>query len=284
MSKALNNYFVGDIQGCYHELRLLLDQLQFNPEDDCLWVCGDLISRGPDSLATLRFIKSLGSSAKVVLGNHDLHLFAVAAGLKRSSPKDLQHELLAAPDLDELLLWLRQQPLMRCCKAHNVLLSHAGFPPHWDLKTAQARTKEVADILQSDDYLAFCQQMYGEKPDTDKPHAKRFERATYTVNALTRMRYLHKNGRLELQDKSAPKGESEHCPWFAFTPHKLLSEHKLVFGHWAALLGKTGHANAIGLDLGCCWGGHLCIWHAETQLRYLMPAGGGQVTLLNESL
>ncbi|WP_298443629.1 symmetrical bis(5'-nucleosyl)-tetraphosphatase [uncultured Ferrimonas sp.] len=276
MTHTAKNLFVGDIQGCFHELQLLLQHLDFDPHHDTLWVCGDMISRGPDSLATLRYIKALGRSAKVVLGNHDLHLFCVAAGLKRGSPKDRQQQLLAADDLPELIDWLRQQPLLQHCPQHNVVMTHAGIPPQWDLATATARAQQVQQILRGDNYLDFCQQMYGHKPDHDRSDANAYQRATYTVNALTRMRYLTVDGHLEFDDKTPPSADSVHVPWFAFTPHQVLPHCRVVFGHWASLQGRTSHPNAIALDTGCCWGGQLCIWHAEADTRYLIDAGGQQ--------
>ncbi|WP_051201880.1 symmetrical bis(5'-nucleosyl)-tetraphosphatase [Ferrimonas senticii] len=281
MSNSVQNLFVGDIQGCLLELQQLLSHLNFEPTRDYLWVCGDLISRGPDSLATLRYLKSLGEHAKVVLGNHDLHLFCVAAGLKKGSRRDRQEALLAATDLPELIHWLRQQPLLRECSQHNVVMTHAGLPPQWDLAIARSRAAEAAAILRGDDYLDFCQQMYGDKPDSDDPHAPLYERATFTVNAFTRMRYLRPDGSLEFEDKTSPQmaepTSSDNIPWFTYPNHQTLPQHRLVFGHWAALLGQTNHANALGLDMGCCWGGHLCIWHAEHNAKYLIPAGGGTV-------
>ncbi|QIZ77827.1 symmetrical bis(5'-nucleosyl)-tetraphosphatase [Ferrimonas lipolytica] len=269
---ANRNFIVGDVQGCFVELTQLLAQLQFNPKSDVLWACGDLISRGPDSLATLRFFMSLGDHAKVVLGNHDLHLFCVAAGLKRGSRKDLQQELLAAPDLPQIIDWLRFQPLLRTLPEHNVVLTHAGLPPQWDLKTAQQRAAEVEAILQQDDYLKFCQQMYGVKPNQDNPAAPLYERATFTVNTLTRMRYLTTDGALEFEDKTPPTEDSPYIPWFAYPDHYALKHHRLVFGHWASLQGNTTDSNAIAIDLGCCWGGELCIWQAETGIKHTIPS------------
>ncbi|MBY5922396.1 symmetrical bis(5'-nucleosyl)-tetraphosphatase [Ferrimonas balearica] len=266
------NYFVGDIQGCYEELRRVLDAVCFDPANDTLWACGDLIARGPDSLSVLRLFRELGEAGKTVLGNHDLHLLAVAAGLKKYKPRDHVEPLLAAPDLPELIHWVRHQPLMRELPEHQLLLSHAGLPPHWDLATAHARAQAVSDTLQRDDYLDFIAQMYGEKPDDDRDVESETERQTYTVNALTRMRFLHTDGRLDFASKLGPDDERALIPWFQFPGHKLLKDHRLVFGHWAALMGRTKLPNALALDTGCCWGNHLTLWCLEDNRYHYQAA------------
>ncbi|MBY6187160.1 symmetrical bis(5'-nucleosyl)-tetraphosphatase [Marinobacter hydrocarbonoclasticus] len=266
------NYFVGDIQGCYNELCRLLDSVHFDPASDTLWACGDLIARGPDSLAVLRLMRELGEAGQTVLGNHDLHLLAVAAGLKKYKPRDRVQPLLEAPDLPELILWLRQQPLLHELPEHRLLLSHAGLPPHWDLATAKARAEAVSDTLKSDHYLDFIGQMYGEKPDDDRTLSSEIERQTYTVNALTRMRFLHSDGRLDFASKLGPDDERALVPWFLYPEHQLLRSHRLVFGHWAALMGRTHTANAIALDTGCCWGNHLTLWCLEDDSRHFQTA------------
>ncbi|MBY5993022.1 symmetrical bis(5'-nucleosyl)-tetraphosphatase [Ferrimonas balearica] len=266
------NYFVGDVQGCYDELRLLLDRVHFDPTQDVLWGCGDLVARGPDSLAVLRLFRELGEAGQTVLGNHDLHLMAVAAGLKKYKPRDRVTPLLEAPDLPELIHWLRQQPLLHSIKKAKLLLSHAGVPPHWDLATAKARAKAVSRTLKSDHYLDFIAQMYGEKPDRDDVELDEMARQTYTVNALTRMRFLHPDGALDFASKRPPEEEHQLMPWFRYPGHTLLQSHRLVFGHWAALMGRTQNANAIALDTGCCWGNHLTLWCLEDDQRHCQTA------------
>ncbi|SHI24823.1 symmetrical bis(5'-nucleosyl)-tetraphosphatase [Ferrimonas marina] len=268
----MSNYFVGDVQGCYAELARLLDRVQFDPSRDRLWSCGDLVARGPDSLKVLRLFRQLGDAARVVLGNHDLHLMAVAAGLKRAKPKDRQQPLLDAPDLAELIHWLRQQPLLRHLPEHQLLLSHAGLPPHWGLNTALKRAEAVSKTLKRDDYLDFIGTMYGEKPDADEPTLSKRDQQIYTVNALTRMRFLYPDGRLDFACKSGPGDATELRPWFEYPKHKLLKKNTLVFGHWAALEGHSSHPNAIALDTGCCWGGSLTFWRLEDRQRIEQPA------------
>ncbi|ADN77562.1 Bis(5'nucleosyl)-tetraphosphatase, ApaH [Ferrimonas balearica DSM 9799] len=266
------NYFVGDIQGCYDELRRLLDKVHFDPSQDTLWACGDLIARGPDSLSVLRLMREMGPAGQTVLGNHDLHLLAVAAGIKKYKPRDRVDPLLAAPDLPELVDWLRQQPLLHELPQQKLLLTHAGLPPHWDLDTARARAKAVSKTLKGKRYLDFIGQMYGEKPDDDRDLDDEVQRQTYTVNALTRMRFLHLDGRLDFASKLGPDDERELVPWFRFPGHTLLQTHRLVFGHWAALMGRTQNANAIALDTGCCWGNHMTLWCLEDNQRHYQTA------------
>ncbi|WP_028112852.1 symmetrical bis(5'-nucleosyl)-tetraphosphatase [Ferrimonas kyonanensis] len=266
------NYFVGDIQGCYDELRRLMDKVSFDPDHDVLWSTGDLVARGPGSLQVLQLFRQLGDAGRTVLGNHDLHLFAVHAGLKRPKPKDRQQELLDSAECDQLIQWLRQQPLHCHLPEHRLLMTHAGVPPQWDLDTVLHQSAEVSRTLQSDNYLDFIAQMYGDKPDHWDPNGDDYQRLTYTINCLTRMRLLHPDGRLDFYSKaSGPDGEGELLPWFSH-PHPLLDRYRIVFGHWAALMGRTRHANAISLDTGACWGHWLTFWCLENDTRYIEHA------------
>ncbi len=265
-------YFVGDIQGCYEELARLLDRVHFDPGQDTLWSCGDLVARGPDSLKVLRLFRQLGRAGRTVLGNHDLHLLAVGAGIKRAKPKDRQQALLAAPDLPELLQWLRQQPLLVEFPERRLLLSHAGLPPHWSLDTALRRAEAVSQTLQGEHYLEFIGQMYGEKPDEDRPGAGPLEQQIYAVNALTRMRFLHPNGRLDFACKTGPESALGLIPWYRYPQHHLLASHRIVFGHWAALDGHCDHPNGRALDTGCCWGGNLTFWRADDEHYFTQPS------------
>ena len=259
------HYFVGDIQGCFAELQLLLQDVAFNPSKDQLWAVGDLIARGPDSLATLRFFQSLDDSAKVVLGNHDLHLLALKGKLKRPNPQDHLTELLAAPDLNNLVNWLRQQPLVRTLPEHNIIMTHAGVPPQWDLATLTNEAEHVSQALQQDDYLdALLAYMYTEKPEQWSENLTGIDRLRYCINALTRMRFLHTDGRLDFKCKTPPNQQKQSglYPWFEF-PSLVAPTNTLVFGHWAALMGVTNKDHFIALDTGCCWGEHLTLWHLE---------------------
>ncbi|MCL1138720.1 symmetrical bis(5'-nucleosyl)-tetraphosphatase [Shewanella pneumatophori] len=263
------NYFVGDIQGCFNELTLLLEKVAFNPSRDTLWAVGDLVARGPGSLETLRFFKSLQGSAKVVLGNHDLHLLAIHGQLKRANPKDHLSELLAAEDIASIIDWLRLQPLYQELPEQQLIMTHAGIPPNWELATLRARADAVSNILQSTDYLtALIAHMYTNDIDQDLPQLSSLEQQIYCINALTRMRYITDSGALDFNCK-AP---IEHCnhsnltPWFQLS-HKLPKDYRIVFGHWAAIMGQTQHANRLALDTGCCWGEYMTLWHLESDQK-----------------
>lgn len=258
------NYFVGDIQGCFTELQLLLDSVSFNPAKDVLWAVGDLVARGPDSLATLRFFEQLDNAGRVVLGNHDLNLLAIFAGVHRAKPSDKLAKLLEAKDGQKLIEWLRLQPLIQQLPQHNLVMTHAGIPPQWDITTAQQEADLVSQALQRDDYVEeVLQKMYTHTPEGWSEQLTGFERLRYCINALTRMRYLYSDGRLDFSLKTPPS-QSTHAeltPWFAL-PAKSEGTTK-VFGHWAALMGQSSHKEYLPLDTGCCWGEYMTMWHLE---------------------
>ena len=263
------NYFVGDIQGCFEELMLLLEKVDFNPSKDCLWAVGDLVARGPGSLETLRFFKSLASSARVVLGNHDLHLLAIHGKLKRANPKDHLAALLAAEDINNIIDWLRLQPLYQECPEHQLIMTHAGVPPNWDLVTLRTEADRVSEVLKSKSYLHdLVSEMYTNSVDEYHSSLSPLEKQIYCINALTRMRYLKQDGRLDFDCKS-PVQSCNHAvltPWFELES-KLPADHTLVFGHWAAIMGQTNHPNRLALDTGCCWGEHMTLWHLESKQK-----------------
>lgn len=266
-------YAVGDVQGCLAPLERLLDRVDFDPAKDCLWVAGDLINRGPDSLSSLRFIKQLGDSAQVVLGNHDLHLLAVAHGERTLNRKDTLTAILQAPDKNDLLNWLRRQPLLRHNAELGYVMTHAGIPPIWDLAEAKARAAEVEAVLQSDHYADFFAHMYGNNPDTWSDDLEGWDRLRVITNYFTRMRFCSAEGRLNLEEKqgldAAPEG---FAPWFSH-PHHRCGQHKILFGHWAALEGKTGNPNAIALDTGCVWGKSLTMIRLEDGVKFSTRCG-----------
>ncbi|QSX30688.1 symmetrical bis(5'-nucleosyl)-tetraphosphatase [Shewanella cyperi] len=259
------NYFVGDIQGCNQELQSLLAKVDFNPSKDTLWAVGDLVARGPDSLKVLNFFESLDGSARVVLGNHDLHLLAIYNGLKRAKASDKLEKLLASERLPTLIGWLRQQPLMQELPEHKLIMTHAGVPPQWDLPTLRAEAAAVHMALQQEDYFELLAFMYTETPEAWSETLQGKLRLRYCIDALTRMRYLHSDGRLDFKCKTPPEDckEPDLHPWFEL-PSRL-EDHTLVFGHWAALMGKVDHPLRIALDTGCCWGEHLTLWHLENR-------------------
>lgn len=257
-------YAVGDIQGCLNPLRSLLDEVSFTPAKDKLWLAGDLVNRGPESLETLRFIKNLGDSAVVVLGNHDLHLLAFAAGHKTLGPRDTLAPILRAPDCDELITWLQQQPLMHYDEALDTAMVHAGIPPMWGIKKALRRAAEVEAVLRDQaESRHFFKDMYGNQPDTWSKELSGIERLRLITNYFTRMRFCSGDGRLELTTSTGPDtAVPGFSPWFSHKKHKC-RKHRVIFGHWAALMGKTGRPNFIGLDTGCVWGGSLTMLRLE---------------------
>ncbi|QUJ67793.1 bis(5'-nucleosyl)-tetraphosphatase (symmetrical) ApaH [Photobacterium sp. GJ3] len=261
-------YLVGDIQGCYRELCALLAHVGFSEKEDELWLAGDLVARGPDSLSTLRLVKSLGKAATTVLGNHDLHLLAIAEGIGKAKPKDGIDPILQATDRDALLDWLRHQPLLAEHPHHPIVMAHAGIPPQWPLEDARLCARDVEALLQSEQYPWLLKEMYGNKPDQWHPELTGLDRMRFTINALTRMRFLHPDGRLDMHCK-LPPGEpgTEHLtPWFQY-PRPAPLGKTVIFGHWASLMGveETGF---IGLDTGCVWGNQLTMLRWEDQQRF----------------
>lgn len=249
-------YAIGDIQGCYDELQRLLEVCRFDPASDRLWFAGDLVNRGPDSLAVLRFVRGLGERAVSVLGNHDLHLLALAEGVGRLQSADTLRPVLDAPDRDELLHWLRQRPLLHHDEAIDTALVHAGLPPQWDLRQARAASGELEAVLRSDDYHTFFAHMYGNKPKRWSLGLTGWDRLRFMVNCFTRLRYCRANGSLCLKAKGAPGSQPPEClPWFR-VPGRRSRDTRIVFGHWSTL-GLYDDDGVLGLDTGCLWGGRL---------------------------
>lgn len=251
-------YFVGDIQGCFSELSLLLKKVQFNKQEDQLWVAGDMVARGRQSLETLRFIISLGESAKVVLGNHDLHLLATFHGLKKVKEKDHLTDILNAPDVNQIMEWLSNQPLIQKLPNEEVYMSHAGLAPQWDVKTALDAANQAQQLIRSNNRKHWLNIMYGEQPNFwDKSHTNE-EKFRFTINALTRMRFCYEDGSLEFFEKGNPINSPKNLtPWFTFTKH--IKDIHWIFGHWASLEGKCDLDNVYPLDTGCIWGNHLTL-------------------------
>ena len=258
-------YAIGDIQGCYESLQCLLEKIAFNPEVDTLWLVGDLINRGPDSLATLRFLYSIRNSIEFVLGNHDLHFLAVAFGMRRKGQHDTLDALLNAPDRQELIDWLIQGKLLHTDEALGFTMVHAGIPPIWTLHQAQAHAREVEAVLQSRYCFEFFASMYSNQPNAWKNKLIGLDRLRIITNYFTRMRFCNEEGMLELETKenmsAAPPG---FAPWFSFARRKT-AQNKIIFGHWAALEGKTNTSNIYALDTGCVWGGSLSALRLEDE-------------------
>jgi len=249
-------YAIGDLQGCFKPLQRLLDKIQFDPTNDKLWFAGDLVNRGPQSLETLRFVKSLGSSAVTVLGNHDLTLLAMAEGFGKSKNHTLD-DILNAPDRDELLHWLRNQPLFHYNEKRGYCMVHAGVPMLWDISTAVIRAHEVEKVLRSDRYHEFLAHMFGNTPTLWHDELRGWDRLRYITNCFTRMRYCTQNGALEFHSKGAPGTQEDgYFPWYELKNRPNIKD-KIIFGHWSTLAGITNQEGVYALDTGCLWGGKL---------------------------
>ncbi|MEM1113710.1 MAG: symmetrical bis(5'-nucleosyl)-tetraphosphatase [Pseudomonadota bacterium] len=257
-------YAVGDLQGCLQPLKCLLRRVEFDPAVDRLWSVGDAVNRGPKSLKTLRFLYRMRSSLVMVLGNHDLHLLAVAYGVRAPSRSDTLDKILAAPDRDELLEWLRFRPLVH--HEFGYTLVHAGIPPQWSLPEAMARAHEVEDVLRSEQCVDFLGHMYGNEPAQWSDSLTGMTRLRVITNYLTRMRYCSKSGMLDLESKGPepnPCLGSKVSAWFAHDKRKTAND-PIIFGHWASLEGRTNSPLAVGLDTGCVWGGAMSLYNLET--------------------
>ncbi|MCC7487630.1 MAG: symmetrical bis(5'-nucleosyl)-tetraphosphatase [Burkholderiales bacterium] len=253
-------YAIGDVQGCYDQLRRLLDRAGYDERRDTLWFVGDLVNRGPRSLATLRFVKALGSRQVTVLGNHDLALLVVAAGVKKAHRSDTFADVLAASDRDELIDWLRHRKLMHA--EGGWAMVHAGLLPQWSIPQARARAAEVEAALQGPQYGEFLRHMYGNEPVRWNDALAGYDRLRLIVNTMTRMRLVAPDGTLEFGHKlgiaAAPAG---YVPWYD-APGRASRGTRIVFGHWAAL-GLLLREDVACLDSGCVWGRNLTAFRLE---------------------
>ena len=255
-------WVIGDIQGCLEAFEALLLALDPDPASDRIWLAGDLVNRGPDSLGVLRRASRLGAAC--VLGNHDLHLLAVACGARPASESDTFQPVLEAPDREALLDWLRRRPLLHHDAEIGWTMVHGGFPPEWDLATARRRAAEVERILAGDGAAAFLAHLYGNESSDggsdEGSGATGWGRLRYTLNALTRIRYVTEDGRLDLSFAGPPEGKPDGLvPWFS-APSRRSRGERVVFGHWAALELEPELARREGVrhvDTGCVWGGRL---------------------------
>ena len=261
-------YAIGDLQGCHEAFRCLLRHIDFRPDRDRLLLVGDLVARGSDSLQTLREVHALRDNLVCVLGNHDLHLLALAAGTVslREKEADLK-PILEAPDRKTLLGWLQSLPLLHEEPEFNAVLVHAGIPPLWTLEEARARAREVEEVLSGPDWPLYFKHMYGNRPAAWSDDLEGPERWRVITNHLTRMRFVDTEGRLELVTKGkrseSPDG---HMPWFEH-PRRKARDVRILFGHWAALQGRAPVHNIEPLDTGCCYGGDLTALRLEDE-RY----------------
>ena len=268
----MSTYIIGDVQGCYYELKELLALVQFNPIQDRLGFVGDLVNRGPNSLEVLRFVKSLSSSL-VVLGNHDLFLLILGYNLMpENSYKHTLHDILKTPDKIELLEWLRCRPLIHYEENNHALLVHAGLPPQWSIKESLQYANEVASILQGPYFKDFLKNLFGNKPSQWKADLTGQERLRYITNAFTRMRFCDGNGRLDLKASGwKTSTNKEHFkPWFNWRQSRS-EKVDIFFGHWAALEGQCDALYCHALDTGCTWGHQLTALKLETKQRFTVP-------------
>jgi len=249
-------YAIGDVQGCCDELKALLRRCNYSADRDELWFVGDLVNRGPQSLETLRLVRSLGAAATVVLGNHDLHLLAVAYGSKRKQKDgDTLDDVLAAPDRDQLLEWLSGRPLAVFDEPRGDFLVHAGLVPEWTPRFAARLAREVEALLR-DDARTLFDAMYGNKPEKWDDGLRGTDRLRFVINVFTRMRFCRRDGTVDLKMKGTPGDQpADYLPWFD-VPERASRNVRVICGHWSTL-GLKRRRDLLALDTGCVWGGSL---------------------------
>lgn len=269
----MSTYAIGDIQGCFDEFERLLDLVNFDANKDTLWLTGDLVNRGPRSLEVLRFVKALGNKHVTILGNHDLHLLASAYGVRTLRPDDTLTEILTAADKIDIIEWLRHRPLLHHDKTAGYVMVHAGLAPVWTLKQAKLLAHEVEKEIQSDSPQFFFEHMYGNTPERWSDQLIGMERLRCIVNYFTRMRFCYADGRLDLEYKGEIGGKpADLVPWFD-VKDRVNAGEKIIFGHWAALNGKTDVPNVYPLDTGCVWGNALTAMRLEDGERFSIKCG-----------
>lgn len=269
----MTTYVVGDVHGCLPALRCLLDTVRFDPAADTLWSVGDIVNRGNHCLETLRFFYTMRASVVMILGNHDLHLLAVAGGNRKPNAGDTLDEILSATDREELLNWLLHRPLIHHEHGHTMV--HAGIPPQWSLDDAIGYAREVETVLRSPQCTEFLANMYGNEPPVWSDDLAGLPRLRLITNYLTRMRYCTREGVLDLQSKGTSPdpdvpntGGEEVSAWLSHANRKTAGE-RILFGHWASLQGHTDTPDAVGLDTGCVWGGALSLYDLQNGKRTL---------------
>lgn len=267
-----STYAIGDVQGCFDDLLRLLDKLDFDPDVDRLWFTGDLVNKGPNSLELLRFVRGIGTAAISVLGNHDLHLLAVAAGAVKIRKKDTIAEILDAPDCEELLFWLRHQPVLHHNETLGFTMIHAGLPPQWDLQKARQCARELETVLQNFGYEDLFLNLQGEGPLRWREDLDGWERLRFITNCFTQLRWCDNSGRIDLEGdrRMASTKKKRSRPWFHI-PHRYSKPLRIIFGHWAKLVvapAAKGVTGVIPLDTGCANGGRFTAFRLE-DWRYI---------------
>jgi bis(5'-nucleosyl)-tetraphosphatase (symmetrical) len=270
----MSHYVVGDIQGCYAEFAQLLDMIAFDPARDRVWLVGDLVNRGPDSLSVLRQVKSLGAAATTVLGNHDLHLLIVAAGHRNPHRRDTLSPILEAPDRDELLDWLRRRPLV--VREGELLLVHAGLLPSWTPQDAVMLSREVETVLASSAHDDFLRHLYGDEPARWDAGLTGYDRLRVIVNACTRLRFCSADDVMDLKEKRGPPhSPAGFAPWFAH-PGRKSAGVTVLCGHWSTL-DLTFAPNMMMLDSGCLWGGTLTAFRLDDARVFQVPSRAAMI-------
>lgn len=266
------DYAIGDVQGCYDQLMNLLDHIQFNERTDRLWFVGDLVNRGPKSLAVVRFVKSLPLTPRITLGNHDFHLLGrLFVDNQRQSPDDTLHELLEAPDAEEIGCWLRHQSILYHDETLNVVMSHAGIAPMWSLKEAKTHARELEDVLRGNGFRNFLANMYGNMPNYWSDELRGMDRLRSICNYFTRMRFCDIQGRLAFGYKGTLENSPPGLlPWYE-VPGRIEIPADIVFGHWAALSGKSHASRIYAIDTGCFWGGQLTALRLQDKKHFAVP-------------
>lgn len=270
----MSTYIIGDLQGCYDELMRLLEEINYDSETDHLWFVGDIVNRGPKSLECLTFVKEMHQQGKadIVLGNHDFHLLAAYSGLEKFvSKSDTLKPILESSQVDELIDWLRLQPLMVTHPIYQAVMVHAGIPPQWSIHEAQNYAKEVEQQLARDDWQDFLvNHLFGSEPDSWHEGLTGYDRLRYIVNAFARMRYCSTDGKLEFKQKSAPQdgnnSDAEFQPWFVFN-NRRNKDYDIFFGHWSTL-GAIDAYKVHATDTGCLWGGKMTAYCLESKQRH----------------
>lgn len=255
----MSTYFIGDIHGCYNNLKTMLNHIHFNPDVDILYLTGDLVFRGPKSLEVLRLIRNFKNSAHTVLGNHDLHLLKKYFEIKKYQlSKDSFDPILTAPDSEELIYWLRQQPILYIDENKKILMTHAGIHPNWNIHHVKKYAKEIETILTSDyPFLLFKKNLTNASNINSIINIKKLKKIQANTEIFTRMRYIYLNGKLNMQYKNDPEDAPKNIyPWFNI-PRLISPTYSIIFGHWASLKKIKIPPNIYGLDSGCCWGGFL---------------------------